>query len=140
MWGASSLWAKSRTVSRIARSSSVRRSSIRRKSWDISAPLPVGLALLVERGVELRVVVGGHQQGLGHRVELHGRPERHVELACDEGLGLLQTQGWPVGEAPGQGGTGVVEIVGELGDQAVAVGGLGVDRVAEQEGSGGGAR
>jgi hypothetical protein len=44
-----------------------------------------------------------------------------------------------VGEAPGQGGAGVVEVVGELGDQAVAVGGLGVDRVAEHEELGGAA-
>src|SRR5262245_56238804 len=86
--GASSLCAKSRTVSRIARSSSLNSSSTARKSC-MSAPLPVGFALLVEGGVELRVVMAGHEQGLGHRVELHGRPDRHVELTGDQRLGLL---------------------------------------------------
>ena len=41
-WGASSRWANSRTVSRMARSSSVSRSSMFRKSWDIQRPFHSG--------------------------------------------------------------------------------------------------
>ena len=55
---------------------------VRCKSGSSSCPFRGSLG--VERGVELRVVVGGHQQRLGHRVELHRRPERHVELAGDQ--------------------------------------------------------
>jgi hypothetical protein len=43
---------------------------------------------LRERDVELGVVLAGHQQGLGHRLQFHGGGQTHVLLAGEQGLGL----------------------------------------------------
>src|SRR5215831_1571386 len=67
-----------------------------------SAAGPLRRAALVERRVELGVVLALHQQGLGHRLELDRGREAHVLLPGQQRLGLREgldrAGGKPLGE------------------------------------------
>src|ERR1017187_4025218 len=53
-----------------------------------SAALPAPVAADGESSVELGVVLAGHQQRLGHRLQFHGGRQAHVLLAGQQRLGL----------------------------------------------------
>ena len=87
-------------------------------------------ALFGEGGVELGVVGGCHQQGLGLGVQFHRRGQGHVLLAGEQRLGLRVglsgAGGQPLGEVADRAVQGVRGY--QFGDQADAVGFVGFCR------------
>src|SRR5580704_3149967 len=93
-----------------------------------SAAGPLRRAALVERRVELGVVLPLHQQGLGHRLELDRGRKAHVLLPGQQDLGLREGLDRAGGQPPGEGDDLVVEgvLLGQEGDQPDPFGLLGV--------------
>lgn len=104
-----------------------------------STSLATSGAFFREGGVEFRVVLARHQQGLGRRVQFHRGRQRHVQLGREEGLGLGVGGGRAVGETAGQCAGGLVgaALFGQLADQADPLGLGCADRVAEHQQPGG---
>src|ERR1039457_5940333 len=67
-----------------------------------SAALPAPVAADGEISVELGVVLAGHQQRLGHRLQFHGGRQAHVLLAGQQRLGLRVGMGGAGGEPADQ--------------------------------------
>src|SRR5450755_1963891 len=67
-----------------------------------SAVLPAPVAADGESSVELGVVLAGHQQRLGHRLQFHGGRHAHVLLAGQQRLGLRVGMGGAGGEPADQ--------------------------------------
>src|ERR1017187_1462768 len=67
-----------------------------------SAALPAPVAADGESSVELGVVLAGHQQRLGHRLQFHGGRQAHVLLAGQQRLGLRVGMGGAGGEPADQ--------------------------------------